>query len=49
LLRPEATEVGLGHRVPGDWQALTYDKVGFYNGVFWGDPRTLTPSLDWKL
>lgn len=26
-----------------------YDNVGFYNGVFWGDPRTVTLSLDWKL
>ena len=25
-----------------------YDNVGFYNGVFWGDPRTVTLSLDWK-
>ena len=26
-----------------------YDNVGFYNGVYWGDPRTVTVSLDWKL
>ncbi|MFJ2478990.1 TonB-dependent siderophore receptor [Pseudomonas sp. NPDC087598] len=26
-----------------------YENVGFYNGVFWGDPRTVTLSLDWKL
>ncbi|MBC2688676.1 TonB-dependent siderophore receptor [Pseudomonas kielensis] len=26
-----------------------YDNVGFYNGVFWGDPRTVTLSLDYKL
>ncbi|VVN92300.1 TonB-dependent siderophore receptor [Pseudomonas fluorescens] len=26
-----------------------YDNVAFYNGVFWGDPRTVTLSLDWKL
>jgi outer membrane receptor for ferric coprogen and ferric-rhodotorulic acid len=26
-----------------------YDNIGFYNGVFWGDPRTVTLSLDWKL
>lgn len=26
-----------------------YDNVGFYNGVFWGAPRTVTLSLDWKL
>lgn len=26
-----------------------YNNVGFYNGVYWGDPRTLTVSLDWKL
>ncbi|RON02593.1 TonB-dependent siderophore receptor [Pseudomonas brassicacearum] len=26
-----------------------YDNVGFYNGVFWGDPRTVTLSLDWRL
>ncbi|WP_285355631.1 TonB-dependent siderophore receptor [Pseudomonas sp. lyk4-R2A-10] len=26
-----------------------YDNVGFYNGVFWGDPRTVTLGLDWKL
>jgi outer membrane receptor for ferric coprogen and ferric-rhodotorulic acid len=26
-----------------------YDNVGFYNGVFWGEPRTVTLSLDWKL
>ncbi|KAA0942527.1 MULTISPECIES: TonB-dependent siderophore receptor [unclassified Pseudomonas] len=26
-----------------------YNNVGFYNGVYWGDPRTMTLSLDWKL
>jgi outer membrane receptor for ferric coprogen and ferric-rhodotorulic acid len=26
-----------------------YDNVGFYNGVYWGDPRTVTLSLDWTL
>ena len=26
-----------------------YDNVGFYNGVYLGDPRTVTLSLDWKL
>jgi outer membrane receptor for ferric coprogen and ferric-rhodotorulic acid len=26
-----------------------YENVGFYNGVYWGDPRTVTLSLDWKL
>ncbi|QVL16723.1 TonB-dependent siderophore receptor [Pseudomonas qingdaonensis] len=26
-----------------------YNNVGFYNGVYWGDPRTLTVSLDWRL
>lgn len=26
-----------------------YENVGFYNGVYWGDPRTVTVSLDWKL
>lgn len=26
-----------------------YDNVGFYNGVFWGEPRTVTLSLDWRL
>ena len=26
-----------------------YDNVGFYNGVYWGDARTVTLSLDWKL
>lgn len=26
-----------------------YDNVGFYNGVYWGEPRTMTLSLDWKL
>ncbi|RON69504.1 TonB-dependent siderophore receptor [Pseudomonas fluorescens] len=26
-----------------------YDNAGFYNGVYWGDPRTVTLSLDWKL
>lgn len=26
-----------------------YDNVGFYNGVFWGDPRTVSLGLEWKL
>lgn len=26
-----------------------YERVGFYNGVYWGDPRTVTLALDWKL
>ncbi|MFC6296473.1 TonB-dependent siderophore receptor [Pseudomonas sp. CCM 7893] len=26
-----------------------YNNVGFYNGVYWGDPRTVALSLDWKL
>lgn len=26
-----------------------YNNVGFYNGVYWGDPRTVTLSLDWAL
>ncbi|MFC6338180.1 TonB-dependent siderophore receptor [Pseudomonas sp. CCM 7891] len=26
-----------------------YNNVGFYNGVFWGDPRTVALSMDWKL
>lgn len=26
-----------------------YNNVGFYNGVYWGDPRTVTLALDWKL
>lgn len=26
-----------------------YDNVGFYNGVYWGAPRTVTLSLDWRL
>ncbi|CAI8828632.1 TonB-dependent siderophore receptor [Pseudomonas chlororaphis] len=26
-----------------------YERVGFYNGVYWGEPRTMTLSLDWKL
>ncbi|MHC8314454.1 TonB-dependent siderophore receptor [Pseudomonas sp. LB3P31] len=26
-----------------------YENVGFYNGNYWGDPRTVTLSLDWKL
>ncbi|SDU93798.1 TonB-dependent siderophore receptor [Pseudomonas mucidolens] len=26
-----------------------YNNVGFYNGVYWGDPRTMTLSLDWKI
>jgi hypothetical protein len=29
--------------------AMYYDNVGFYNGVFWADPRTITSSLDCKL
>ncbi len=26
-----------------------YENVGFYNGVFWGEPRTLSLGLEWKL
>ena len=26
-----------------------FDNVGFYNGVFWGDPRTVTLSLDYRM
>jgi outer membrane receptor for ferric coprogen and ferric-rhodotorulic acid len=26
-----------------------YENVGFYNGNYWGDPRTVTLSLDWKI
>lgn len=26
-----------------------YENVGFYNGNYWGDPRTVTLSLDWTL
>lgn len=26
-----------------------YERVGFYNGIYWGDPRTVTLALDWKL
>jgi len=26
-----------------------YERVGFYNGVYWGDPRSITLALDWKL
>ncbi|NWE18792.1 TonB-dependent siderophore receptor [Pseudomonas sp. P7548] len=26
-----------------------YERVGFYNGVYWGDPRTVTLALDWRL
>lgn len=26
-----------------------YERVGFYNGVYWGDPRAVTLALDWKL
>ncbi|SFB37106.1 TonB-dependent siderophore receptor [Pseudomonas sp. NFPP24] len=26
-----------------------YERVGFYNGVYWGDPRSVTLALDWKL
>ncbi|MDU9411347.1 TonB-dependent siderophore receptor [Pseudomonas sp. zfem005] len=26
-----------------------YERVGFYNGVYWGEPRTLTLGLDWTL
>lgn len=26
-----------------------FNNVGFYNGVYMGQPRTLMVSLDWKL
>ncbi|MHA4968014.1 TonB-dependent siderophore receptor [Pseudomonas extremorientalis] len=26
-----------------------YERVGFYNGVYWDDPRSITLALDWKL
>ncbi|MEO8491473.1 TonB-dependent siderophore receptor [Pseudomonas sp.] len=26
-----------------------YNNVGFYNGVYWGDPRSVTLALDWTL
>lgn len=26
-----------------------YERVGFYNGVYWGDPRAVTLALDWTL
>ena len=26
-----------------------YERVGFYNGVYWGDPRSISVALDWKL
>jgi len=26
-----------------------YNNVGFYNGVYQGEPRTMMVSLDWKL
>ena len=26
-----------------------YERVGFYNGVHWGDPRSITLAMDWKL
>lgn len=26
-----------------------YERVGFYNGVYWGDPRSITLALDWRL
>ncbi|MFJ3367208.1 TonB-dependent siderophore receptor [Pseudomonas sp. NPDC086251] len=26
-----------------------YENVGFYNGNYWGAPRTVTLSLDWRL
>ncbi|WP_339530781.1 MULTISPECIES: TonB-dependent siderophore receptor [unclassified Pseudomonas] len=26
-----------------------YERVGFYNGVYWGDPRAITLALDWTL
>ncbi len=26
-----------------------YSNVGFYNGVYWGEPRNVTMTLRWKL
>lgn len=26
-----------------------YERVGFYNGVYWGEPRAITVALDWTL
>ncbi|MFL1549879.1 TonB-dependent siderophore receptor [Pseudomonas sp. E2-15] len=26
-----------------------YERIGFYNGVYWGDPRSITLALDWRL
>ena len=26
-----------------------YESVGFSNGIYWGEPRSLTLSLDWKI
>ena len=26
-----------------------YNNVGFYNGVYWGEPRNVTMTLRWKL
>ncbi|NVZ52696.1 TonB-dependent siderophore receptor [Pseudomonas sp. B6002] len=26
-----------------------YERVGFYNGVYWGEPRSVTLALDWRL
>lgn len=26
-----------------------YENVGFYNGVFWGGPRTVSVGLEWTL
>lgn len=26
-----------------------YENVGFYNGVFWGEPRTVSVGLEWTL
>lgn len=26
-----------------------YERVGFYNGVYWGDPRAITLAVDWTL
>ncbi|MGU3307910.1 TonB-dependent siderophore receptor [Pseudomonas sp. M5A4_2d] len=26
-----------------------YERVGFYNGVYWGEPRSLTLAVDWRL
>ena len=26
-----------------------YENVGFYNGVFWGDPRSLSLGMEWML